>query len=150
MARPGGLGMLNLNGSLTKAGVPYSTLWSEDFTDDYFRKRLRDWLTTGRCTHDTSHVVPWDRVKVNQQARRLGEKLARELTRNKAILGVFDEGCMGMYNAILPDHLLHATGVFKERLSQSALYYETLQVKDEEARAVRAWMEARGMKFHTR
>ena len=26
---------------------------------------------------------------------------------------------MGMYNAIIPDELLHATGVFKERLSQS-------------------------------
>ena len=33
---PGLVGMLNLNGSLTKAGVAYSTLWSEDFTDDYF------------------------------------------------------------------------------------------------------------------
>ncbi len=31
---PGLVGMLNLNGSLTKAGVKYSTLWSEDFTDD--------------------------------------------------------------------------------------------------------------------
>src|SRR5688572_24931423 len=30
---PGLVGMLNLNGSLTKAGVSYSTLWSEDFTD---------------------------------------------------------------------------------------------------------------------
>jgi hypothetical protein len=37
-------------------------------------------------------------------------------------MGVFDEGCMGMYNAIIPDELLHPTGVFKERLSQSALY----------------------------
>jgi hypothetical protein len=37
-------------------------------------------------------------------------------------MGVFDEGCMGMYNAIIPDDTLHATGVFKERLSQSALY----------------------------
>ena len=27
---PGLVGMLNLNGSLTKAGVPYSTLWSQD------------------------------------------------------------------------------------------------------------------------
>ncbi|HEV8000096.1 MAG TPA: hypothetical protein VGP63_09465, partial [Planctomycetaceae bacterium] len=33
---PGLVGMLNLNGSLTKAGVKYSTLWSENFTDDYF------------------------------------------------------------------------------------------------------------------
>jgi hypothetical protein len=27
---------------------------------------------------------------------------------------------MGMYNAIIPDELLHPTGVYKERLSQSA------------------------------
>ena len=40
-------------------------------------------------------------------------------------MGVFDEGCMGMFNAIIPDHALHACGVFKERLSQSALYHET-------------------------
>src|SRR3972149_384940 len=38
---PGLVGMLNLNGSLTKAGVNYSTLWSEEFTDEYFLSRLR-------------------------------------------------------------------------------------------------------------
>ena len=31
---PGLVGMLNLNGSLTKAGVKYSTLWDEDFGDE--------------------------------------------------------------------------------------------------------------------
>ena len=64
-------------------------------------------------------------------------------------MGVFDEGCMGMFNAIIPDHLLNPTGVYKERLSQSALYYESTQVSDAEADEVRSWMEARGMKFHT-
>ena len=49
-------------------------------------------------------------------------------------MGVFDEGCMGMYNAIIPDELLHPTGVFKERLSQSALYAEMHAVTDAEAR----------------
>jgi len=146
---PGLVGMLNLNGSLTKAGVKYSTLWSEQFTDDYFRTKLRAWLATGKCTHRTDHVVPLARVKLPANARRLGEQLAAQLLRDKAIMGVFDEGCMGMFNAIIPDHLLHATGVFKERLSQSALYAESLQVGDAEAAAVRAWMEARGMKFHT-
>ena len=48
-------------------------------------------------------------------------------------MGVFDEGCMGMFNAIIPDHLLHRTGVFKERLSQSALYYETTAGRPGEA-----------------
>ena len=38
--------------------------------------------------------------------RRLGEALAEQLRREKAIMGIFDEGCMGMYNAIIPDELL--------------------------------------------
>ncbi len=41
---PGLVGMLNLNGSLTKAGVPYSTLWSDDFTDESFLTKLKAWL----------------------------------------------------------------------------------------------------------
>jgi len=55
---------------------------------------------------------------------------------------------MGMFNAIIPDQLLHATGVFKERLSQSALYHETMQVGDAEARGVFRWLEKAGMRFH--
>ena len=34
--------------------------------------------------------------------RNLGSSLARQLKRDKAIMGVFDEGCMGMFNAIIP------------------------------------------------
>ena len=76
-------------------------------------------------------------------------RLARELRRNKAIMGVFDEGCMGMYNAIIPDELLHPTGVFKERLSQSALFAEMRQVSAVEANAVRRWLDRKGMRFLT-
>ncbi|MEI6193869.1 MAG: L-fucose/L-arabinose isomerase family protein [Verrucomicrobiota bacterium] len=146
---PGLVGMLNLNGSLTKAGVRYSTLWSEDFADVFFRAKLRQWLKTGRIAHDTSHVRPLDEMKVPPRALNVGKQLATELRREKAIMGVFDEGCMGMFNAIIPDHALHSCGVFKERLSQSALYAETMRVTNTEAAAVRAWLEKRGMKFHT-
>lgn len=146
---PGLVGMLNLNGSLMKAGVRYSTLWSEDFTDTFFRTKLRQWLKSGRITHDTSHVRALADVKVPVSARKLGKQLASQLVREKAIMGIFDEGCMGMFNAIIPDHALHACGVFKERLSQSALYAETMGTSDAEADAVRAWLEKRGMKFHT-
>ncbi|MBI5772935.1 MAG: fucose isomerase [Verrucomicrobia bacterium] len=146
---PGLVGMLNLNGSLTKAGVRYSTLWSEDFTDAFFRSKLRQWLKTGRITHDTSHARPLEKVKVPVSAAKLGERLATQLRSEKAILGVFDEGCMGMFNAIIPDHALHACGVFKERLSQSALYAETMRVPNAGADAVRVWLEKSGMKFHT-
>lgn len=144
---PGLVGMLNLNGSLTKQGVKYSTLWSEDFTDDNFKAKLRDWLKTGTCAHKTDHVTPLAKVKVDATAKKLGETLAATLQRDKAIMGVFDEGCMGMFNAIIPDDLLHATGVFKERLSQSALYYEATQVSDYEARECFAWFKKKGMRF---
>jgi len=145
---PGLVGMLNLNGSLTKAGVPYATLWSEDFTDDFFRGKLREWLKTGEVRHGLEHVAPLDSLAVPSSAAEIGESLARRLLREKAIMGVFDEGCMGMFNAIIPDRLLHGVGVFKERLSQSALYFETTRVGDDEADAVYDWLVRRGMTFH--
>jgi hypothetical protein len=146
---PGLVGMLNLNGCMTKAAVEYSTLWSKDFTDEFFRNGLRTWLAKGRIKHDTSHVTKLKNVRIRSAERKLGDALAKQLMRNKAIMGVFDEGCMGMFNAIIPDELLNPLGVYKERLSQSALYYATTQVSDDEARDVRAWIEHRGMRFET-
>lgn len=146
---PGLVGMLNLNGSLTKAGVAYSTLWSEDFTDDVFLGKLREWLKTGKVTHTLDHVQPLSELKIPGKVAKLGETLAKQLRTEKAIMGIFDEGCMGMFNAIIPDQLLHDVGVFKERLSQSALFYESQQVTSSEADAVYSWLKKRGMKFHT-
>ena len=145
---PGLVGMLNLNGSLTKAGVKYSTLWSEDFTDAYFLDGLASWLKTGVAKHRTAHVKPLARAVVPAKARTVAKKIAADLLRRKSIMGIFDEGCMGMYNAVIPDELLFATGVYKERLSQSALYYGATQVSDAEARAVYRWLRQKGMKFH--
>lgn len=146
---PGLVGMLNLNGSLTKAGKKYSTLWSEDFTDKFFLDGLRRWLDKGEVKHPTKHVTPLKKVKIPASEHKLGKTLAEQLAREKAIMGIFDEGCMGMYNAIIQDELLNPLGVYKERLSQSALYYETTQVSDDEAQAVRQWMVDRGMTFVT-
>jgi hypothetical protein len=146
---PGLVGMLNLNGSLTKACVKYSSLWSVDFHDEFFLGGLRRWLAGKPVEHDTSHVRPLRDFKLPARAEKIAGTRASDLRRNKAILGVFDEGCMGMYNAILPDELLHPTGVFKERLSQSALYAGMQGVSEEEARHVRLWLDARGMQFRT-
>ena len=145
---PGLVGMLNLNGSLTKAGVKYSTIWSEDFQDKFFTTKLQQWLKSAKITHDLSHVKLLDEIKVPTKIEKVGEDLAKDLKLNKTIMGVFDEGCMGMFNAIIPDHALHACGVFKERLSQSALYHETQQVTDNEAYTIHGWMAKRGMKFN--
>ncbi|HSI08726.1 MAG TPA: fucose isomerase [Rariglobus sp.] len=145
---PGLVGMLNLNGGLTKAGVKYSTLWSDNFDDAYFLGKLSEWLTKGVTKHKVSHVKPLAKAAVPAKAKALAKKLADELRVKKSIMGVFDEGCMGMYNAIIPDELLFQTGVYKERLSQSALYYGATQVSDEDAQAVFNWYKKVGLKFH--
>ena len=146
---PGLVGMLNLNGSLTKAGVRYDTLWSLDFTDDYFLQGLHRWLRGEPVCHNTCHVHSLNDFKLPSQAEPLAREVSEDLRRNKAILGVFDEGCMGMYNAIIPDELLHPVGVFKERLSQSALFAEMQQTSAADAQAVRNWLDRKGMRFLT-
>ena len=146
---PGLVGMLNLNGCLTKMGIKYSTLWSETFDDAFFQDGLRQWVQTGTITHDTAHVRDLDLLALPQAERTLGEALAQELRQKKAIFGIFDEGCMGMYNAIIEDELLNSCGIYKERFSQSALVAEMRTVSEDEALAARQWLAERGMKFIT-
>ena len=144
---PGLVGMLNLNGSLTKMGVDYSTIWSKDFTDDFFINGIRQWIQEGFISHNLEHVTELKIEKLPQAEMDLGFSLANQLQNEKAIMGVFDEGCMGMYNAIIDDELLNSTGVYKERLSQSALVAEMRTVSDLEAQESYQWLLNRGMKF---
>ena len=143
---PGLVGVLNLNAGLTKAGIPYSTLWSEDFSDPFFLGKVEQWLDQGMITHDRSHVQSFDPDTCKDLT--LVEDIAAEIRSDKVIMGIFDEGCMGMYNAIIPDELLMAMGIFKERLSQSALYYATTQVSDADAQKAMDWLIDKGLTFH--
>ncbi len=145
-AWPGLVGLLGLNAGMAKMGVPYSTIWSVDFTDDWFRDAIKTWTQTRSIVHDTSHVRDLPELPASAE-RELGRALARQLRADKAIIGVFDEGCMGMYNAIIDDELLNPLGIYKERLSQSALWAEMQRVSDVEADAVGAWLTGRGMTF---
>lgn len=146
---PGLVGMLNLNGSLTKSNVKYSSIWSTDFTDEFFLKAIRQWIAEGKITYDTSHVRDLKAASLPKAEAELGNALAQQLSHDKAILGVFDEGCMGMYNAIIDDELLNPTGIYKERLSQSALVAAMRNVSNAEAQEIRSWLDNRGVKFVT-
>jgi L-fucose isomerase-like protein len=144
---PGLVGLLNLNGSLTKAGREYSSIWSKDFTDEFFLNALDEWLRDGRISHDLTHVHELDRSKLPALSAALGGQLANDLKYRKAIMGIFDEGCMGMYNAIVDDELLNPAGIYKERLSQSALVAKMRTVSAAEARGVYDWLVQKGVKF---
>jgi hypothetical protein len=145
---PGLVGMLNLNGCLTKAGIEYSTLWSQDFTDEFFNDGIQEWIATGKIRYDQTHVKSFELSKIPLHDDKKGRSFAKSLKERKVIMGVFDEGCMGMYNAIIPDELLHKTGFFKERLSQSALYAAMLEVSTKEAEGVLNWLLKKGMTFN--
>jgi hypothetical protein len=144
---PGLVGLLNLNGSLTKMGTTYSTIWSEGFQDEFFISGIRQWLREGTITHDTRHIRDLDRARLPDQESQLGIALARHLKHDKAILGIFDEGSMGMYNAIIDDELLNPCGIYKERFSQSALLAEMRLVSDQDAQRILAWLGEKGMTF---
>jgi len=146
---PGLVGMLNLNACLSKMGKPYSTIWSESFDDEFFLSGIRQWLREGRITHDQSHVRDLRPEKLPEAERGLGETLAAQLRQKKVVMGVFDEGCMGMYNGIIEDELLNPLGIYKERLSQSALVATMRTVTDAEAAKARYWLDAKGVNFVT-
>jgi L-fucose isomerase, C-terminal domain len=143
---PGLVGLLGLNAGMTKMGVDYSSLWTVDGTDEWFKDSLRSWIETGTIAHDSSHVRDLPELAPSD-ATELGEAVAAQLLSEKAIIGVFDEGCMGMYNAIFDDELLNSMGVYKERLSQSALWAEMQTVSDSDAKLVGDWLLHKGMTF---
>ncbi len=88
-----------------------------------------------------------DPTRLPEEEFQLGTALAKQLKNDKAIFGIFDEGCMGMYNAIIDDELLNPCGIYKERLSQSALLAEMRLVSDHEAQSARDWLDKKGMTF---
>lgn len=146
---PGLVGLLNLNASMIKANIPYSTIWSESFNDDFFQRGIHEWLTTGRIIHEIQYPRAINTYLLPSNDTKIGKTLAKKILFDKPIIGVFDEGCMGMYNAIIDDEYLHGIGIYKERLSQSGLLAEMKLVGDDEAKSVRLWLESRGMRFIT-
>lgn len=77
------------------------------------------------------HVHNAGETTIPDRQVELSRTLATQLQGEKAFMGVFHEGCMGMYNPITPDPLLHAADVYKERLSQSDMCASMVEVSDE-------------------
>ena len=146
---PGLVGMLNLAGSLTSLGRPYSRLWSETFDDQDFLDGLRAWLETGEIHHDLSHLTEITREHslMQTEAGKVGAEVGAWSLRHKEIMGLFDTFCMGMINGVFPLKALYDIGMPIEALSQSDLLVEMALVPDALREECLAWYEARGMDF---
>ena len=105
----------------------------------------------GAIGHDTSHVQAiWTgrSTATTPRIARADAALGDELQRDQAIMGVFDEGCMGMYNAIIHDELLQPDGPLQGAAQAvRALRGDARGPRRRGARRLRAGCTKRGMRF---
>lgn len=148
---PGLVGALNLEGTLTALGRDYSRLWSTNFDDAFFYKKLGEWLKKGKIKHDLSHIKPLDKKKLSgflkTEPGKLGKYVGEYILKHKEIMGLMDIFCMGMLNGVFPQKALADIGLPMEGMSQSALLHEMAKVPKDLREKCLQWYIDRGMKF---
>ncbi|MBL8995390.1 MAG: signal transduction protein, partial [Spirochaetia bacterium] len=148
---PGLVGALNLEGTLTALGRDYSRLWSTNFDDAFFYKKLGEWLKKGKVKHDLSHIKPLDKKKLSgflkTEPGKLGKYVGEYILKHKEIMGLMDIFCMGMLNGVFPQKALADIGLPMEGMSQSALLHEMAKVPKDLREKCLQWYIDRGMKF---
>ena len=80
---PGLVGLLNLNGCLTKMGVKYSTLWSENFDDPFFLDGIRQVDPNRAYRPSDDHVRDLNLAETAQPQKAPGRKPGKELLARK-------------------------------------------------------------------
>jgi len=101
----------------------------------------------GVVTHDQSHVKDLTLLKLPRTERTASVVLrARASQQRKAIMGVFDEGCMGMFNAIIPANCSIPPACSVERLSHPRFTPRSAS-DGHRAREALSWLLAKGMNF---
>ncbi len=151
---PGLVGMANLNASLLKHKRDFSTIWAEDLNSEEALARIDEFISTGRVVYSRDHIRAFDSSAESLKSRfaealAIGREEALKVKTERRILGYFDEMCMGMENAVIPNSLLYPLGLGKENMSQSALFAEMNGVGDAEGAEVIQWLRDRGMRFET-
>ncbi len=147
---PGLVGMLNLNGSLTKAGVRYETLWSKDFKDSFFLTGLQRWLNAEpiaarRKPRTSANEVPIARRGRSARARHRGNTCSATKPfsecSTKAAWGCTTPS--SRMNCCIPPACSKNASANRRSLPKCSAR------PDSEAQAVRDWLDKSGMKFVT-
>ena len=152
---PGLVGALGLEACLTKrkfedSQAGHSILWSsEQFKDSVSLEKLKQWVATGKITHDISHARHFDPGDCQEYAKALefGEKAARNFLDKPRIIGLYDPLCMGMINAAFDELDMVGLGIQLRRLNQSDLYARMLEIPRAEALGYLKWLVDRRFKL---
>jgi len=152
---PGLVGALGLEACLTrhkftKSQAGHSLLWSSaEFKDQATVKKLKEWLSRGKITHDTSHARAFEPREHKKQASAIafGVKVADNFRARPRIIGLYDPLCMGMINAAFDERDMVGLGIQLRRLNQSELYARMLEIPRGEALGYIKWLVDRGFKL---
>ncbi len=146
---PGLVSLLNHSATFERMNIVHSKIWSNSFSDDpVFMKNLKKWVDTGIVTYSTDHITSIDKLKISKDADIFGNEIARDIIKNKKILGQMDPGCMGMLNAVLSPDKIAGIGMPVEFLNQSDLLAEMGLVSDKIAEDNLKWLKGKGVTFH--
>ena len=140
---PGLVGMLNLNGSLTKAGVKYSTLWGEDFADPEVRRKAQD-VARNRQGRARASIMctPFNEYRRSATPNASwARRSPRSCSATRPSWACSTKAAWACSTRSSPITCSTRPASYKERLSQSALYYETTQVSRRRSRrsALSGW-----------
>ena len=142
--------MLNLNGSLTKAGVAYSSLWSGDFRTISSSAACAAGSRRNAVEHDTSHVRPLERV--HAAAARGKDRAAcwpRICAATRPSWACSTKAAWACTTPSFPMSCCIPPASSRSGSASRRFMPRCSDVSDDEARAVRAWLDARGMQFRT-
>ena len=121
-------GMLNLNGSPDQGrACDYSTLWSEDFTDDWVRRRACEaGSRPARVAHDTSHVRDLPPLPTSAERPRSARRWPASCAPRRPSSASSTRAAWACTTPSSTTSCSTRSGIYKERLSQSALVAEML------------------------
>ncbi len=146
---PGLVGLLNLNGSLTKAGARYASLWSEDFTDDVVPRQARALARQRRrgARHEPCPAVRGGRCA--GAGARGGADARRRPAPPQGHHGRVRRGLHGHVQRHRPGRtLVPARHLQGAALASRRSTTPPPKCRDEEARAVAEWLRRFRHAFH--
>ena len=146
---PGLVGMLNLNGSLTKAGVTYSTLWGESFADESFLAKLQQWLNTGKMNMILRMCIHLIRMPVIQKPGRSVLKLLKRCATTRRFWACLMKAVWECSMRSSPTLCSIRSGSSKNVSVSRRCTSELSRWNTAKHKQVRDWLNERGMRFHT-
>jgi L-fucose isomerase-like protein len=148
---PGLVALLNTAASLDSVNRRYSRIWTDaaDWTQDSaFMERLDEWCSTGQIRYGTGELH--HTAELTPESRRLGERVADEVRRQRVLALMLGDTSMGMINGYFGARLLARHGFAEHKVDQAWLPERMKKVSAERVESAFRFVVDKGVTFHWR